>query len=101
METAPSVVWDALVVPDGAEAALATSGQAKEFLRDQYRHCKPILVMGTAGALLDAVGIPAALPSGDPDPGIVFGGGEAEFEAFVDAIAAHRHFLRETHPPRV
>ena len=66
LETAPSVVWDAMIVPDGQVAAetLAKRGQALEFLKDQYRHCKPILLIGAAQALLDAAGIPPELPSG-------------------------------------
>ena len=55
METAPSVVWDAMIVPDGEAAAdaLAQSGHALEFLKDQYRHCKPILLMGAARVLVE------------------------------------------------
>ena len=37
-----------------------------EFLKDQYRHCKPILVMGDASGLFGEAGIPVVLPSGDP-----------------------------------
>ena len=44
----PSVLFDAAVVPDGAGAAdrLSALGHAREFLKDQYRHCKPILMLG-------------------------------------------------------
>ena len=106
METAPSVVWDALVIPDGRAAteALAGSGHALEFLKDQYRHCKPILLMGAASALLDKAGIPEALPSGAADPGLLqFGGNQlaAAVPAFIAAVTKHRHFERETDPPRV
>jgi catalase len=106
METAPSVVWDAVVLPDGkaAAATLAKTGHALEFLKDQYRHCKPILLMGAASALLDAAGIPAKLPSGAADPGLLeFGGDQlgAAAPAFIAAVTKHRHFERETDPPRV
>ena len=106
LETAPSVVWDAMVVPDGyaASAALATRGQALEFLKDQYRHCKPILLMGAARELLAAGGIPPELPSGGVDTGLLqFDAKEIEaaVEGFVDALTKHRHFERETDPPRV
>ena len=42
LETMPSVLFDAVVVPDGKQAAkhLALLGQALEFIKDQYRHCK-------------------------------------------------------------
>ena len=106
LETGPSVVYDALVLPDGEAAvgALIESGQALEFLKDQYRHCKPILVMGASSSLLDYAGIPAALPSGEADPGILRFVGDnidAALEAFSEALAKHRHFERETDPPLI
>jgi catalase len=106
METAPSVVWDSMLVPDGdaAAQALSGSGHALEFLKDQYRHCKPILLMGAASALLGKAGIPAALPSGEADPGLLqFAGDEldAAVPAFIEAVTGHRHFARETDPPRI
>jgi catalase len=106
LEAGPSVLYDALVLPDGQAGvdALMKSGHAIEFLKDQYRHCKPILVLGAASALLDKAGIPAALPSGAEDPGLLrFGVDDADaaFEAFVTAITKHRHYERETDPPLV
>jgi len=106
MEAAPSAVWDALIVPHGeAHAeALAASGHALEFLKDQYRHCKPILLIGAATMLLDKGHIPAALPSGKPDTGLLrFGGDETgtALPAFMDALAKHRSFERESDPPLV
>ncbi|MEP7314530.1 MAG: catalase, partial [Pseudomonadota bacterium] len=79
LETAPAVVWDAVIIPDGegSSAILSKSGQAKEFLKDQYRHCKPLLLLGTAKGVLDAAGIPAALPKGKADPGILLRDGRA------------------------
>ena len=102
MAATPSVLYDAVVVPDGA-AALASDGRALEFVKDQYRHCKPILAMGTGAKLLEKAGIPQTLPSGKPDPGIISGpsGDEGPAEAFVNALAKHRHFDRETDPPLV
>jgi catalase len=107
LEAAPSVLWDGCVILDGSgESSLARSGQAIEFLKDQYRHCKPILVLGGGAALLEAAGIPRTLESGGSDPGLlVFESGSHETEtaipAFVEALARHRHFERETDPPRV
>jgi catalase len=73
-ETAPSVLWDALIVPNGeqAAAALSNSGHAKEFLKDQYRHCKTILLLCEAASLLQTAGIPEELASGAADPGLLF-----------------------------
>ena len=60
LETMPSVLFDAVVVPDGEEAAkrLAALGQALEFLKDQYRHCKPILMLGAGRKVVEARGVP-------------------------------------------
>jgi catalase len=106
VNAAPAVVFDAVILPDGADAvaALAADGRMLEFLKDQYRHCKPILVLGAASGLIEKAGIPLTLPSGKPDTGLVVAAsGEAAktFDAFTRAIAAHRHFARETDPPRV
>ncbi len=105
-ETMPSVMFDALVVPGGDAAVkrLATIGLASDFIKDQYRHCKTILAVGKAAALLEGVGIPAEVPSGADDPGIIMaadGRSDAAISRFIDAVALHRHFLRETDPPVV
>ena len=106
METGPAVLYDALVLPDGAAGveALTQSGHAMEFLKDQYRHCKPILALGAARTMLDKAGIPAMLPSGDADGGILHFDGDnldGALESFAEAIMKHRHFARETDPPLI
>jgi catalase len=104
LEAAPAVLYDALVLPDGAGAvkALRADGRTLEFIKDQYRHCKPILVLGASRQLLEACGIEAALPDGKPDPGLLVAPDAAKAaDAFVAAIAKHRHFDREANPPRV
>ena len=106
IEAAPSVLWDALVIPDGSAAteALKANGQALEFVKDQYRHCKTVLALGSGSELLEAAGIPPELPDGEPDPGLLrFGAddGEDAATAFASALAQHRHFARQTDPPGV
>jgi catalase len=106
MEAAPSVVWDGLVIPggDGATTELSNSGHALEFLKDQYRHCKTILLLGTAQELLAKAGIPVELESGEKDPGLLVsedGQAEEVVKTFIDALTQHRHYARETNPPRV
>jgi catalase len=66
METGLSVLWDGLIAQGGNRGVeqLAASGQALEFLKDQYGHCKPILLLGASVALLATAGIPATLPPG-------------------------------------
>lgn len=102
LENAPSVLFDAVVVPDGAEAVrrLAADGHTLEFLKDQYRHCKTILAMGAGATLLEQAIVPLTLPSGAADPGVLTGS-DATGEAFMQALARHRHFERETDPPAV
>jgi catalase len=105
LEATPAVLYDAVVVADGNDVArrLAADGRAVEFLKDQYRHCKPIFAVGSSSALLEKAGIPPKLPSGKPDPGLVVGraGDVGSEEAFIKALAKHRHFARETDPPLV
>jgi catalase len=105
MEAMPAVLFDALVLPDGPDAVerLGDDGRTLEFIKDQYRHCKPILALGTAADLLDKAGVPVNLPSGEDDPGLLQGEADDHTltDAFVQALAAHRRFERETDPPRV
>jgi catalase len=102
LEAAPSVLWDAVVLPDGdAATALAKVGHALEFIKDQYRHCKPMLVLASAERLLEAAGIPGTLPDGKPDPGIIMAADGEASDDFIAAIARHRHFDRYADPPRV
>lgn len=99
LEAAPSVLWDGVVLPAGdAVARLAAAGQAVEFLKDQYRHCKPVLAMGDASALLAAAGIPPKLPDGAADPALLLGG---EVDKFIAALGQHRGFRREVDQPVV
>jgi len=104
LEAAPSVLFDAVVVPDGPAAieALSAVGHAAEFVKDQYRHAKPMLVLGAGADLLTGAKVPLALPSGEPDPGLlVMGEGRGALAAFVTALAKHRHFERQVDPPLV
>jgi catalase len=106
LEAGPSVLYDAVVIPDGEHAAamLSGDGHALEFIRDQYRHCKPILAIGSGSTLLDKADIPQILPNGDSDPGllIVAAGSEKDgVSAFKQALGAHRQLARETDPPAV
>jgi catalase len=105
-ETMPSVLFDAVAVPDGEAAArtLGRVGHATEFLKDQYRHAKPILALGAGADLVENAGIPAVLPSGEPDPGMLVRRESTAADAradFVSAIARHRHHEREMDPPEV
>jgi catalase len=105
VEATPAVLFDAVVVPHGdGVGKLANDGRILEFIKDQYRHCKPMLVLGKATALLTKAGIPTTLVSGAADPGLIVGsknGTAIPIDAFVKALSKHRHFERESHPPPV
>ncbi|MEO8275948.1 MAG: catalase [Thermoanaerobaculia bacterium] len=94
-ETRPSVLFDAAVLPGGKASAeaLSASGQAREFLKDQYRHCKPILIMGEGVVTATAAGIPL---DDSADWAIV-----REMKAFVSALGRHRNWERATDPPAI
>jgi catalase len=105
IEAAPSVLFDAVVVTDGlAVEVLANDGNAVQFVKDAYRHCKPILALGSGAALLDAAGVPEILPDGRKDPGLIVaatGDAAGGIEQFFAALERHRTFERETDPPRI
>jgi catalase len=101
LDVAPAVTFDALVLPGGEAAAerMSQNGRVLEFVKDTYRHCKPILVIGDASRVLEAAGVPASLPSGKPDPGLIVSDGAPNSAAeFITAIAKHRHYERESEP---
>jgi len=99
-------LWDAVIVPDGAGAAetLQANGQVLEFLKDQYRHCKTLLALGTGAGLLEAAEITAELPDGGEDPGVLLLDSQPAGDvalSFAKALSLHRHFARQTDPPAV
>jgi catalase len=105
LAAAASVLFDAVVLPDGAKAveALVRDGRALEFLKDQYRHAKTLLVFGASTALLGACNIDENLPDGQRDPGLVIAreSGDETTTTFASAVARHRHYERESDPPHV
>jgi catalase len=108
LENEPGFLFDGLVLPDGAEAValLAQDGHAPEFIKDQFRHCKAILVLGASRDLLVKAGIPASMDKSLLQGGtglIVADAGDeaAAITAFLDALSKHRHFGREMDPPLV
>jgi catalase len=105
-EITPSVLWDGVVVLDSEEPSLGDNGQAVEFLKDQYRHSKTILLFGRARALLGKLGRKATDHNGpvDGDAGLLGFDEDSARPALADftsALVQHRHFDRETDPPRV
>jgi catalase len=102
LENEPGFLFDALALPgsEAAVAALAQDGHTMEFVKDQYRHCKAILAPGASRRLLEAAGVPMELADGGL---LVMEGGDLAAAAgrFIDAVAKHRHWDRESDPPKV
>jgi catalase len=106
LENSPPVLFDALVLPDGADGVslLARLGQTMEFVANQYRHGKTILALGASKRLLDPACIAAGLPSGKADPGILLASVDDLADAaaaFIAATGKHRHPARDMDPPAV
>ncbi len=101
LENQPGVLFDGVIVPDGQAllAALTADGRAVEFVRDQIRHCKTILAIGSGGALLYATGLATEYE----DAGLLrVKAGDAEATLrFIEALGKHRHPQRESDPPKV
>lgn len=58
-------------------------GHALEFLKDQYRHCKAILLLGAGSGVAEKVGLPLADES---DWAIT-----RDLKAFIAAVGKHRN----------
>jgi catalase len=101
VENSPAVLFDGAVVPDGTRhvQTLLKSGQVLEFLQNQYRHCKTLLIMGTADTLLEKADISQSLPGGDLDPGLIVVPGKEGIDAFIAALGKHRHVERDQDIP--
>ncbi len=107
--TAASVLFDAVYVPGGEQsvAALLAEADAIHFVNEAYKHCKTIAASGAGAELLNASYISTAQSNAAgkamdglvSEPGVVIGSnGQAGKIAaeFINAIAQHRHWERET-----
>ena len=106
LEIMPSVLWDGAIVLDSETTSLAENGQAVEFIKDQYRHSKTILFLGSARGLLGQLKLNESAKNGpvNGDAGLLSfaeDSASSALEAFAAALLQHRHFSRETDPPRV
>lgn len=75
------------------------SGQALEFVIEPFRHAKPIMVINDGRQVLEDAGVP--LDEGDSGLVITQRTTRNDINAFIEAIAQHRHPARETDPPKV
>jgi catalase len=90
---APSVVYDAVVIPGGTSAAaLAQSGLAVHFVNEAYRHGKPIAAIGNGTRLLEA----CALGATTPEDGVIIGESTNSIDRLIEALLQHRFPRRST-----
>ena len=99
--TAASLMYDAVYVPGGKESVemLKTQGDAIHFVNEAFKHCKAIAATGEGVDLLVASDIPGIKPKSglEAELGVVTSGDASvkdAAEAFVKAIAQHRHWQR-------
>ena len=104
-ETMPNVLFDGMVIADGEDSIvnLALDAHTLEFLRDQYRHCKPILAPQLSQTLLGQAGIAVTLPDGTPDAGLIIASKDfvKSIQNYITVLGQPRDFTRETDPPMV
>jgi catalase len=103
--TTGSIMYDAVFVPGGKGVdTLITQGDALQFINEAFRHCKPIGAVGEGVNLLQAAHLLntqlAAEKSKETitDKGVVTSrsGMNGFTQKFVEAIAMHRHWERES-----
>jgi catalase len=106
MENEPGFLFDALILADGraSVAALSQDGHTMEFIKDQFRHCKTIMAIGEAHQLMAQAGLPISMDKSQAQGGtglIIADAADAAsaLQAFIAALAKHRHFGREMDPP--
>ena len=103
LEAGPSVLYDGVVIADrGDKSAFENDAHALDFVRLQFRHCKPILALGSGAGLLKKAGIPVGRKKSDA--GLIVaepGDRVSAVDDFIAALAAHRIFDREADPPLV
>jgi catalase len=101
-----SVLYDAVVVPGGTSARqLASDAAAVGFVRECFRHSKPIGATSEGIAVLAAAELAGIEFAGGRDPhgivashGVISASGKdltAFTRSFIDAMRAHRHFDRD------
>jgi catalase len=99
LEAGPSVLYDGVIIVQG-DGSLQHNADALDFVRQQYRHCKPIYSIG-GGILLAVAGVPSTFADGTPDPAVIVDQEkiqDASLTQFKNALAGHRSFEREKDP---
>jgi catalase len=105
--TTGSIMYDAVFVPGGRKGVemLSQQGDAIQFINESFRHCKPIGAVNEGVNLLNEAHLVEIDLAGEKtqgaltDKGVVTarGQGEKDFvKSFVQAVAQHRHWERES-----
>lgn len=99
-----SVMFDAVLIPGGVDstAALAQLGDAVHFVLEAYKHCKSVCALNEGVQLLGTLGFALEAQGGalmQPTPGVLMADARKAAEgqisqAFIAAIASHRHWDR-------
>lgn len=92
----PSLVFDAVFVAGGAEsvAALRGSGDAVDYVREAFRHAKPLGALGDGAGLLAAAGVAGP---GARVPGVSMAQQPSDLaQGFMADMTVHRHWDRAT-----
>jgi len=100
LENSAPVLFDGLVLPDGAGGVKALGGcvEVMDFISNQYRHGKTLLAIGASKALFERAGVTTALANGETDPGVLAGAAanaQGAVADFITALGRHRHPERE------
>lgn len=101
LKTGASVLFDAVYVPGGADAAetLVASGEAIRFIQEAFKHGKPIGATGEGVNLLQACNLGDIQLTDGSDRGVVTAPagrstrGSSFDDALVEAMKQHRFFL--------
>ncbi len=98
LRTVASVLYDAVYVPGGVKSmeALSNEAEAIHFVDQAYKHCKAIAIDGDAEAFLAKTNVGALLASNEALPGFIYKKGNKQSKLFIEAIAQHRFWERET-----
>jgi len=91
----PSVLFDAVAVPEGMRSleALSQCGKARHYLWEAYRHLKPIALPGDASAMM----LTSGLPEGGDSGLILEKDSKTAMARFLAAMKKHRIWSREHH----
>ena len=102
--TMPSVMFDAVLIPGGAESTLALCrlGEAVHFVLEAYKHCKTICALNEGHQLLVTLGFNIEKNReliNVPTPGVLLADACKVLDGqvsqdFLAAIALHRHWDR-------